>query len=87
MVSKEAETPNASLRTRLKEGMQLLEAGSTAAVRFGKLLEYMHESKEPAREAEWEEAVDEAIEKVLEEERPKWVSKIRSMGLSCVAGN
>ena len=67
--------------------MQLLEAGSTAAVRFGKLLEYMHESKEPAREAEWEEAVDEAIEKVLEEERPKWVSKIRSMGLSCVAGN
>jgi hypothetical protein len=44
-------------------------------VRFGKLLEYMHESKEPAREAEWEKAVDEAIEKVLAEERPKWVSE------------
>jgi hypothetical protein len=63
--------------------MQLLEAGSTAAVRFGKLLEYMHESKEPAREAEWEKAVDEAIEKVLAEERPKWVSEVCSIGLSC----
>ena len=76
MLSREAETPSASFRTRLKEGMQLSEAGRTAGVRLGTVLEYMHESKEPAREA----AVDEALEKILEEEWPKWVSEVRSMG-------
>jgi hypothetical protein len=86
MLSKEAETPNASLRTRLKEGMQLLEAESTATVRKGKVLEYIYESKEAATKAEWEEAVDEALEKILEEEWPKWVSDVRSMGLNCLVG-
>ena len=74
-LSGEAETPNASLRTRLKEGLQLLKAGSTAAVRVGKVLKYMDESKavaEAAAKAEWDEAVAEEIEKVLEEEWPKW---------------
>ncbi len=85
MVSKEAETPNASLRTRLKEGTQLLKAESTATVRKGKVLEYIYESKEAATKAEWEEVVDEALEKILEEEWPKWVSEVRSMGLSCTA--
>ena len=51
------------------------------------MLKYMHERKEAATKAEWDEAVDEALEKVLEEEWPKWVSEVRSMGLSCLAGN
>ena len=85
ILSGEAETPSASLRTSLKEGMELLEAGGTVAVRLGKVLKYMHKSKEAATKAEWEEAVDEALEKVLEEEWPKWVSEVRSMGLSCTA--
>ena len=59
----------------LKEGLELLEAGSTAAVRVGKVLKYMDESKEAAEaaaKAEWDAAVDEEIEKVLEEEWPNW---------------
>ncbi len=83
ILSGEAETPNTSLRTRLKEGLELLEAGSTAAVRVGKVLKCMHESKEAATKAEW----DEALEKVLEDEWPKCVSEVRSMGPNCLAGN
>jgi phosphoribosylformylglycinamidine (FGAM) synthase PurS component len=67
MLSGEAET--------IKEAVELLEAGSTAAVRVGKVLKYMDESKvvaEAAAKAEWDEAVAEEIEKVLEEEWPKW---------------
>jgi hypothetical protein len=67
ILSGEAETP--------KEGMHLLEAGSTAAMRVGKVLKYIHESEEAAREAEWEEAVDEAIEQVLNGTWPKWESE------------
>ncbi len=79
ILSGEAETPNASLRTRLKEGLELLEAGSTAAVRVGKVLKYMDESKEAAEaaaKAEWDEAVAEALDKALdqvwEEAWSKW---------------
>ena len=43
ILSGEAET--------LKEGMQLLEAGGTAAVWLGKVLKFMDESEEAAREA------------------------------------
>ena len=48
-----------------------MEAGGTTAVRFGKVLKYMHESEEAARE----EAVDEAIEQVLNGTWPKWESE------------
>lgn len=59
--------------------MQLLGAAGTAAVRLGKLAKLRHEFQELGTTAEGEEAVDEELEKVLEEEWPKWVSEVRSM--------
>ncbi len=59
----------------IKEALELLEAGGTAVVRLGKALKYMHESKEAATKAEWDEAVEEALDKFLEEEWPKWASE------------
>ena len=67
------ETPKASLRTGLKEGLQLLEAAGTAAVRAGKLLKFMHESKITVMKVEWEEAVEEAIGEILKVKGPKWI--------------
>jgi predicted component of type VI protein secretion system len=42
---------------------------------LGKLAKLRHEFQELGTTAEGEEAVDEELEKVLEEEWPKWVSE------------
>ena len=55
----------------LKEALEMLEAGSTAAVRMGKVLMYIDKSEE----VELEKAVDEAIEQVMNGTWPKWESE------------
>ncbi len=55
----------------IKEALDLLEAGSTAAVRVEKVLMYIDKSEE----VELEKAVDEAIEQVMNGTWPKWESE------------